>query len=521
MKAICNTDVPVESKSSNTSLLAEKKGSQGKNPGARSGLRRRQSSKHTSESKTKASKSKTGHLNRENLSSSALDSNPNQLLASTPVVDEIHKEDQQAAGTNPSVLVDKTKSARDRLKTAHTISVPHPPPLKSAHLQELKDQVLLLQSQNLKLKQQKEKAEAEVSFLKAQPLYPNVKQLIKILRSKELKKHVREMEIELPGDLKDIPKKLETFTSIISSLISQLKTLDALPSLLNKVTVTLNRFATIVQNASLKATTKSVPSAGNASPAEGEKNTNQATKDADNVNLKQQPTTSTLPITLSFQSFFFSNSSKSTPQTEGELIKKNKGKEVISSKDSEEEETESDSKNDHAKPDDSMVETSKQKKLKKLSFVTKGAEKTEEQKRIVESLKAELAKQEVEKVKNELVDLMGIDVVTRYYNKKLMYDKYYDKMLKKRKSSKITNYDVLTKKGPITLKVYREDGTNEVISNFKINDLHLADPLKEQDPLDELNDLANKKRKRAGDFKEDSGSTKKQKSSVQHEDEVH
>ncbi|GJV45761.1 hypothetical protein Tco_1430297 [Tanacetum coccineum] len=63
----------------------------------------------------------------------------------TPVVGEMHKEAQQAAGgltslgdtsedgahpqlssgSKPSVLVDKTKSARDRLKTAHTTSGAH------------------------------------------------------------------------------------------------------------------------------------------------------------------------------------------------------------------------------------------------------------------------------------------------------------------------------------------------------------------------------------------------------------
>ncbi|GKB40579.1 reverse transcriptase domain-containing protein [Tanacetum coccineum] len=68
---------------------------------------------------------------------------------------------------------------------------------------------------------------------------------------------------------------------------------------------------------------------------------------------------------------------------------------------------------------------------------------------------------------DELVDLLDIHVVTQYYNKKLLYDKYYDKMLKRRKSSKITNYDVLTQKGPISLKVHREDGTSEVILNVK------------------------------------------------------
>nr|GEU81264.1 hypothetical protein [Tanacetum cinerariifolium] len=189
------------------------------------------------------------------------------------------------------------------------------------------------------------------------------------------------MEIELPGDLKHIPNKLETFTSTVTSLTSyvaklntiqwellveflvlpsqvssvqeKLKTLDAIPSLLNKVIDTLNKFSTIMENASSKA------------------------------------------------------------------IDKSKGKRVMSSKDVEDEVTERNFEDDHANATNSMVESSKQKKLKKFSFVTKGGEKIhfnakkiEEYKRIEETLKAELAKQEVEKVKNNLVDLMDIDVVT-------------------------------------------------------------------------------------------------------------
>ncbi|GKC14021.1 hypothetical protein Tco_1010803 [Tanacetum coccineum] len=72
-------------------------------------------------------------------------------------------------------------------------------------------------------------------------------------------------------------------------------------------------------------------------------------------------------------------------------------------------------------------------------------------------------------LKDELVDLLGTNVVTRYYNKKLLFDKYCDKMLEKKKSPKITNCEVLTKKGPITLKkIYREDRSEEVISNLKV-----------------------------------------------------
>ncbi|GJY56278.1 hypothetical protein Tco_0455393 [Tanacetum coccineum] len=174
---------------------------------------------------------------------------------------------------------------------------------------------------------------------------------------KELNKHVRDMEIELPGDLKEIPTKLETFTSTIS-IQEKLKTLDSLPSLLHKVTDTWNRFATMVQNAS-GATSMNVPSSGKAtaSLAEGEKNT----KDAE-INLQKQ-----------------------------------------------------------------------------------------------------------------LIDLLGIEVVEQYHSKKLLFDKYCDKMLKRRKSSKIINCDVLTQKDPISLKVYREDGLTEVIENLKVSDLYLAE----------------------------------------------
>ncbi|GKE49840.1 hypothetical protein Tco_1481098 [Tanacetum coccineum] len=103
--------------------------------------------------------------------------------------------------------------------------------------------------------------------------------------------------------------------------------MDSLPSLLNKVTKTLNRFSIVVENAA-GATTKDVPLVGQAtaSPDEGEKNT------------------------------------------------------------------------------------------------TKHAEAN---------------------LQNKLVDLLGIDVVEQYHNKKLLFDKYCDKMLKRRKSSKIINCDVI------------------------------------------------------------------------------
>ncbi|GJW16911.1 hypothetical protein Tco_0024347 [Tanacetum coccineum] len=158
------------------------------------------------------------------------------------------------------------------------------------------------------------------------------------------------------------------------------------------------------------------------------------------------------------------------------------------------------------------------KELKKFDFVTESGEhvhltkeRISAQKKIEEEAKAEAARHEGEMRKEELIDLLGPEVVK--------------------------------KKGPITLKVYREDDTSEIIPEFKASDLHLGEwrevvkacpnkkgkgwtsiykqiqeridylrtteaelgidldrPLSEQDPLDRLNDLANKKRKHADDI---------------------
>ncbi|GJT96130.1 hypothetical protein Tco_1091648 [Tanacetum coccineum] len=115
--------------------------------------------------------------------------------------------------------------------------------------------------------------------------------------------------------------------------------------------------------------------------------------------------------------------------------------------------------------------------------------------KLEDDAKAEAAKQEGEVKKAELVDLLGPKVVKKYYNDKLQYDNYCDKMLNRIAVSRITNCDVLTRKGPITLKVYREDGTSEIIPNFKASDMHLSEW--REDPLNKLNDLAKQKRKHA------------------------
>nr|GEW43094.1 hypothetical protein [Tanacetum cinerariifolium] len=169
-------------------------------------------------------------------------------------------------------------------------------------------------SRNLKL-EKKADFKAEVALLSAQPSFLNVEQLTELLvkslkpkftklltdydfntsiptemkelsskfkeisrEIKDLKKYVKGLEIEIPGDLKEIPKKLRAFHSTISCLtkqLSRLKVLDALPSLLNKVTEALNGVATTIASASQTTCEQIVPSVDQVStyPAEGEKNT--------------------------------------------------------------------------------------------------------------------------------------------------------------------------------------------------------------------------------------------------------
>nr|GEW80806.1 retrovirus-related Pol polyprotein from transposon TNT 1-94 [Tanacetum cinerariifolium] len=279
---------------------------QGKNHRARSTLRRKQSSKHTSESTTEASKSQSGHLKKETKSSSAMDTSPSHLSPPTPMVSKMHKEAHQAAGGPTSlgtpVKIDPTlslvvlKDLADFLKDTRSAfftpdSLTYEPIIVSDMSEEEENAENDKDTEDTskkELEQAKVIAKAKVASIKAKHSYPDINQLTKLLE--------------------------------------KLKTLDSLLGILKTVTNTLNRFATLVENA-LGANTMGVPSAdkATASPTEGE-------KDAD-TNLKFK-----------------------------------------------------------------------------------------------------------------LVDLLGIDIVTQYYNKKLLYERYCEKMKKRRQSSKIINCDVLTKR---------------------------------------------------------------------------
>ncbi|GJZ62360.1 hypothetical protein Tco_0618497 [Tanacetum coccineum] len=368
---------------------------------------------------------------------------------------------------DPVIVVDDSNEDEDdevhatkNVETEDTL-VPKSSSPMSSQIQELTNQVLIRQSQKHKLELEKKKAEAEAALLKAQPSFPNVEQLKELLFNelteevKELKQQVHELEIELIGELKEIPSKLEEFTKTITSLTSQV--------------------------AELKTLKWELPEEFVSPPVQ-----------AASVQSKLKTLDALLSILLNVIKALNKFCSESSSQPEGEQTKIDKGKKAMSSKDAKEESTESNSDDETTHVPGSTVESSKKKELKGFDFVTKDGEhvhltkeqinvqkKIEEeqintQKKIEEEAKAEAARREGEIRKKELIDLLGPEVVNKYYNDKLQYDRYCDKMLNRRAKSRITNCDILTRKGPITLKVYREDDTSKIIPEFKASDLHIA-----------------------------------------------
>ncbi|GJT82279.1 retrovirus-related pol polyprotein from transposon TNT 1-94 [Tanacetum coccineum] len=268
------THVPVDSKAPQPSSQTEEV-FQGKKPGAKNGLRRKQSSKHTSKTKAQPSFTSLHHGFYEIIKEPQLAAGVVQTALGATSKEGSHPQLSNASAKFPAVEADpglsalndsipsqqdQTKSARDGLKTAQTDSV--------------KAQVQLLQSQKDELEQQKAKAKAKVASLKARPSFPDINQLTNLLvtslnpeLSKLLASHnfascllteLKELPskfTELSEEIKELkqhelPAELQALPVLVSSVQKQLKTLDSLPSLLKKVIETLNRFAIMVENAS-------------------------------------------------------------------------------------------------------------------------------------------------------------------------------------------------------------------------------------------------------------------------------
>ncbi|GKB24494.1 hypothetical protein Tco_0863895 [Tanacetum coccineum] len=555
MKAICNLDVHVDSKVPKYSSPTEEV-PQGKNPGARSGLRRKQSSKHTSESTTKASKSQSGHSKKEIKSSSAMDTSPSHPSPPIPVVGEMYKEAQQAAG-GPTSLRD-TRDCQGVLEGATVarelgemysggvvlvvmkfgglpVSVPHfvicvcmDGPLVTDGVR-----VKVVMANNslgrIRLFANKESGADDIS---RKVKLDDLSDILKDTRSTFFtpdsptdKPIIVSDESEEEENAENNKNTKDTLVPPPSPKSAQIQELMAQVHLLQSQKDELEQ---------AKVKTKAEVASMKAKPSYLD--INQLTE---LLVTSLKPELSKLLASHNFASCL--------PTELKELPSKITGLsgEIKELK-------------QHIKDMEIELPGDLKEILSKLEIFTSTisslSSQVAELKNIQWELLAEFATlvgnasgatamgvpladkataspAEGEKdvdtnLKNELVDLLGIDIVTQYYNKKLLYEKYYKKMKKIRQSSKLINCDVLTKKGPISLKVVqacpdrKEKGWKTIYELIKTRmeylkqtkkELHIDfnKSLQEQDPLDELNDLANKKRKRTCDSTDHSSNVMK------------
>ncbi|GJZ40181.1 putative reverse transcriptase domain-containing protein [Tanacetum coccineum] len=364
----------------------------------------------------------------------------------------------------------ETEKDKDTYAISHDVPedtlVLHPPSPKSSQIQDLMAQVHLLQSQKEKLELQKAHAEAEVASLKARPSYPDINQLTELLvtslkheLSKLLSSH--DFASSIPTELKELPSKITTLTREIQELKRHVQEMEIelhgdlkdIPTKEETFTSTVSSLMSHV--AKLKTLKWELPTEFVVLPSH-----------ISSVQAKLQ-TLDTLPSLL------------------------NKVVDTLTR---------------FASIMENASHTAKSKGVPLAGPTTASPAEGEKN--------TNLAKIDAEttNLHNELVDILGMDIVTQYYNKKLLYEKYCDKILKRRKSSKIINCDrevvqaCLDRKEKGWKTIYgliktRIEYLNQTKKELKID---FNKPLKDQDPLNELNDLADKKRKRTGDLKDHS-----------------
>ncbi|GKB72169.1 hypothetical protein Tco_0933581 [Tanacetum coccineum] len=259
MKAICNLDVPMDSKAPKPSSQTEE--AQQAAGGPTSLRATSEEGAHPQLSSGKGASSVARQIKEETSSIIKLEDLAKLVSHVQPSFKDLDSPEDDYV-----IVVDDTDEdeiyATTNDETEDTL-VPKSLSPKSSQIQELTNQVLILQSQKHKLELEKNKAEAEAALLKAQPSFPNLNtnraegSSLKFNELTEevkgLTKQVHELEIELPGDLKEIPTKLEDFTKTVASVQAKLKTLDALLGLLLNVTQALNKFAHVLNSASSKA----------------------------------------------------------------------------------------------------------------------------------------------------------------------------------------------------------------------------------------------------------------------------
>ncbi|GKA43877.1 hypothetical protein Tco_0736601 [Tanacetum coccineum] len=270
------------------------------------------------------------------------------------------------------------------------------------------EEVLLLQSQNNKLEKEKAAAEAEAAFLSAQPLFPNMEQFTKLLVKSmkpelsklltyhgfctsiptELKELLSKI-VDINGAVEDIKKYVEELEVEIpgelKELPGKLKELHVLQKQVSSINVQLSKLKVLDALPSLlNKVIKALDRFAHAIESSSQKASDTSVPSAGQADTR--PAEGENPL-------------KTTLQPEGEQVK-DKSKKVVSHEE--------------------MVK---------------------------ETVKVDAETSKINKAKQDLIDLLGFDVVENMYIDKV----------------------------PITLKVYRDDGSDEVIQNFKASDLHLGE----------------------------------------------
>ncbi|GJS88344.1 hypothetical protein Tco_0770980 [Tanacetum coccineum] len=196
-----------------------------------------------------------------------------------------------APNTDPHVLAEHTKSVSEGLDTVLTQPLTGKGASSIARLVEEEEASRTIKLEDLskvvggydgihaienvktedtsvpKLKLEKNKVKAEAALFKAQPSFPNVEELNKLL-VKSLKTKLsnilstHDFSSSILTELKNLPSKFNKLTEEVTSVQVKLKTLDALPGLLSHVTKALNKFSQVLDYASSKAGDQSVPLAG-------------------------------------------------------------------------------------------------------------------------------------------------------------------------------------------------------------------------------------------------------------------
>ncbi|GJQ98768.1 hypothetical protein Tco_0521753 [Tanacetum coccineum] len=241
MKAICNIDVPIDFQAPKTSSQIEK---------------------------TEASKSKTVQSDKETQSSLAKDKIPSHPLPSTPVVGEMHK-----GGTDVmlqqilrlEVPIESNEISK-KIKMEDLSDLMQDTRLSFLTPDSPQDELIIVSDESEE--EETERYEDTHTTSHDGPkgtsiLYPPSPKSAQIQELMAQVAELKNIQWELPLEFLDFPSQ-------VSSVQEKLKTLDSLPSILNKFIDTLNRFATIMKNASGPT---------GALPAEGEKNTYSTTKE--------------------------------------------------------------------------------------------------------------------------------------------------------------------------------------------------------------------------------------------------